>query len=590
MLIAGSPQTPALGAAISAAVTAGTASGRLRQLDRRAGPDDDAQGEAVHTRPAGARAVYDELYSIYRELHDTFGGVPGATADLGDAHEAAAGDQGAGMRDEHTSSFAARRSRRTWSWPRAGSSWGRSATCRPPIAAAGVFAIKPSGVAYETLSPDRHRRPLTRDRRGDRQFAAPVIRHADPPGALSRVRLRRHRPHALRVRHDVRAGADADPLHGHDARGLLPRRHSRHPSDAARRGGAGLREKHRPGDRGDVLPAVFRRPTSRRCSSRTMARSPGVTDAARAIEHARVLEYLARLEWRAQDAWRRTHPHPTSSWSTSTTFASTGRRPTTDRSERRWSGRDAVLWDLDGTLVDSGDYHWRAWRDTMRWRRFELSYEQLPRQLRPEERSHPDGWLGDDTPDERIRRDRRREGSALSGVRAPRRPDTAARRGSRGSERLRREGWRQAIASSAPRANVGRDARSRRHRGATSTPIVSAEDVTRRQARPRRYSLRRPSDSAFRPSAASLWKTPPPGSKPPGGPACGAIGVSTSARACRRMSSSGRWRTCQTMRSTRLVSAAERLLPLRAQRWTLSRRALSGSDRRPLRPLLHRSI
>ena len=30
-----------------------------------------------------ARAVYDQLYGIYRELHDTFGAVPGARADLG---------------------------------------------------------------------------------------------------------------------------------------------------------------------------------------------------------------------------------------------------------------------------------------------------------------------------------------------------------------------------------------------------------------------------------------------------------------------------------------------------------------------------
>ena len=25
----------------------------------------------------------------------------------------------------------------------------------------------------------------------------------------------------------------------------------------------------------------------------------------------------------------------------------------------------AVLWDLDGTLVDSAEFHWRAWRDVM---------------------------------------------------------------------------------------------------------------------------------------------------------------------------------------------------------------------------------
>ena len=34
--------------------------------------------------------VYDELYGIYRELHDAFGGVPGARADLAIADEAAA--------------------------------------------------------------------------------------------------------------------------------------------------------------------------------------------------------------------------------------------------------------------------------------------------------------------------------------------------------------------------------------------------------------------------------------------------------------------------------------------------------------------
>jgi L-ribulokinase len=82
MLVAGSPQTPALGAAVSAAVTAGRAAGgydswadaqkRMTTLkDKRFLPD-----------PAAHR-VYDELYGIYRELHDTFGAVPGARAELG---------------------------------------------------------------------------------------------------------------------------------------------------------------------------------------------------------------------------------------------------------------------------------------------------------------------------------------------------------------------------------------------------------------------------------------------------------------------------------------------------------------------------
>ena len=81
MLIAGSPQTPALGAAVSAAVTAGSAAGgydtwteaqdRMTTLkDTRFAPD------------PRAHAVYNELYALYRELHDGFGGVAGAKTDF----------------------------------------------------------------------------------------------------------------------------------------------------------------------------------------------------------------------------------------------------------------------------------------------------------------------------------------------------------------------------------------------------------------------------------------------------------------------------------------------------------------------------
>ena len=73
MLIAGSPQAPALGAAISAAVAAGAAHGGYDKFE-------DAQEqmtslkERQFTPDAAARAVYDELYVLYRELHDGFGG------------------------------------------------------------------------------------------------------------------------------------------------------------------------------------------------------------------------------------------------------------------------------------------------------------------------------------------------------------------------------------------------------------------------------------------------------------------------------------------------------------------------------------
>src|SRR5579863_1344719 len=76
MQVAGSSQTCALGSAIAAAVLAG------------AHPDFVAAQAAMTSlkqesyRPnAGRRAVYDQLYALYRELHDSFGGLT-KSADL----------------------------------------------------------------------------------------------------------------------------------------------------------------------------------------------------------------------------------------------------------------------------------------------------------------------------------------------------------------------------------------------------------------------------------------------------------------------------------------------------------------------------
>jgi L-ribulokinase len=82
MLIAGSGQAPALGAAIAAAVAAGPAAGgydRFEAAQRRM----TSLKEKRFMPDRGAHRVYDELYALYRQLHDAFGGVAGATADFG---------------------------------------------------------------------------------------------------------------------------------------------------------------------------------------------------------------------------------------------------------------------------------------------------------------------------------------------------------------------------------------------------------------------------------------------------------------------------------------------------------------------------
>ena len=82
MLIAGSPQTPALGAAVSAAVTAGAKGGGYDSWTEAQDRMTTIKSKRFEPRP-DAKVVYDELYAIYRELHDAFGGVAGARPDLG---------------------------------------------------------------------------------------------------------------------------------------------------------------------------------------------------------------------------------------------------------------------------------------------------------------------------------------------------------------------------------------------------------------------------------------------------------------------------------------------------------------------------
>ena len=77
MLVAGSPQTPALGSAISAAVAA-----RVYPSFEEAQSRMTSLKEKSYTPDPAAKVVYDELYRMYREMHDSFGGVPGARADL----------------------------------------------------------------------------------------------------------------------------------------------------------------------------------------------------------------------------------------------------------------------------------------------------------------------------------------------------------------------------------------------------------------------------------------------------------------------------------------------------------------------------
>jgi HAD superfamily hydrolase (TIGR01509 family) len=135
-----------------------------------------------------------------------------------------------------------------------------------------------------------------------------------------------------------------------------------------------------------------------------------------------------------------------------------------------------VLWDLDGTLVDSEDYHWRSWRDTMRGDGVAISHDQFLASFGQRNDRILTAWLGEGIDADRLRRlgdmkelEYRRLAQTHGLAPLPGAAEWLAR--------LHAKGWKQAIASSAPRENVDVMLRVL---GLTRyfDAIVSAEDVT----------------------------------------------------------------------------------------------------------------
>lgn len=156
----------------------------------------------------------------------------------------------------------------------------------------------------------------------------------------------------------------------------------------------------------------------------------------------------------------------------------------------------AALWDLDGTLADSEEYHWRSWRDVLRGEGHDITRQQFLDNVGQKNDRILARWLGDgldsaslvrigDAKEALYREFARREGlvplpGALEWI-----------------AKLRRAGWRQAIASSAPRANV--DAMLRALKIETEfDAIIAAEDV----------SAGKPDPQVFLKAAAALGAAP----------------------------------------------------------------------------------
>jgi beta-phosphoglucomutase len=142
---------------------------------------------------------------------------------------------------------------------------------------------------------------------------------------------------------------------------------------------------------------------------------------------------------------------------------------------------------MDGTLIDSAEYHWLAWREALAAEGFDLAVERFNATFGQRNDTILRAYFGPHFPlgevdriagskESRYRELVRSRGiDALPGVR-------------RWLDRLKADGWRQAIASSAPRLNIDTILDVLGLAGVFDA-IVSAEDVQRGKPDPHVYLL-----------------------------------------------------------------------------------------------------
>jgi len=147
----------------------------------------------------------------------------------------------------------------------------------------------------------------------------------------------------------------------------------------------------------------------------------------------------------------------------------------------------AVLWDMDGTLLDSAEYHWLAWREALAAEGFDLTRAQFESTFGQRNDTILRATFGPDLPLGEVDR--------IAGVKEARYRELVKTHGidalpgvRRCLDRLNAGGWRQAVASAAPRLNVETilDALDIAD---CFDAIVSAEDVQRGKPDPQVFLL-----------------------------------------------------------------------------------------------------
>jgi beta-phosphoglucomutase len=147
----------------------------------------------------------------------------------------------------------------------------------------------------------------------------------------------------------------------------------------------------------------------------------------------------------------------------------------------------AALWDLDGTIVDTAPFHWLAWRDTLADEGHTLTYERFATTFGLRNDQTLPALLGAEVSDAEIARLGDAKEARFREMIAARPPATLP-----GAlywlAVLRSTGWRQALATMAPRLNLEVIVASL-ELGAYFEAAVAAEDVERPKPDPQVFVL-----------------------------------------------------------------------------------------------------
>ena len=112
-----------------------------------------------------------------------------------------------------------------------------------------------------------------------------------------------------------------------------------------------------------------------------------------------------------------------------------------------------MLWDVDGTMIDSSEYHWLSWRDALAAENFPLTREQFSEVFGRRNDEILRGYFGEAYPAGEVERVGGSKERMYRGLVRTRGIELLP--GVRGwLERLKRQGWLQAVATSAPRENI----------------------------------------------------------------------------------------------------------------------------------------